>query len=110
MSGMRIKHSVRAQVMDGSGTEKQGMPPAARVGPRGEAECVWSNSLRKHRVERGFGLVAFVVSGIIAVTASGQATGHSFGNPDVLQWAPSRTYHVENYKLKLRFDQLKRSE
>jgi aminopeptidase N len=48
-----------------------------------------------------------MVSGIIAVAASGQETDHSFGKPDVLQWAPSRTYHVENYKLKLRFDQLK---
>jgi aminopeptidase N len=83
------------------------MPPAARVGPRGEAECGWPNRLRKHRVTRVLGLIGFVVSGIIAVTASGQETSHSFGNPGVLQWAPSRTYHVENYKLKLRFDQLK---
>lgn len=29
---------------------------------------------------------------------------HVFGNPDVWQWPPSRTYHVENYKLTLRFD------
>ena len=64
-------------------------------------------ALAKPRVKRGLGLIAFMVSSIIAVTASGQETGHSFGNPDVLQWAPSRTYHVENYKLKLRFDQLK---
>lgn len=107
MSGMKIKRSLRVQVKDGSGTEKQDMPPAAGVGSRSEAECVWPNSLAKHRVKRGLGLIAFMVSAIIAVTASGQESGHSFGNPDVLQWAPSRTYHVENYKLKLRFDQLK---
>lgn len=32
---------------------------------------------------------------------------HAFGNPEIWQWAPSRTYHVENYKLSLRFDQPK---
>ncbi|MGA8235975.1 MAG: hypothetical protein WB918_05605, partial [Candidatus Sulfotelmatobacter sp.] len=104
---MKSKRSVKVQVTDGSGTEQQGMPPAARVGSQSEAECVWPNSPAKHRVKRGLGLITFMVSGIIAVTASGQETGHSFGNPNVLQWAPSRTYHVENYKLKLRFDQLK---
>jgi aminopeptidase N len=83
------------------------MPPAARVGSRSEAERVWPNSLAKHGVKRGLRLIAFMVSGIIAVTASGQETGHSFGNPGVLQWAPSRTYHVENYKLRLHFDQVK---
>jgi aminopeptidase N len=33
--------------------------------------------------------------------------GRVFGNPSVWQWAPSRTYHVENYKLRLHFDQAK---
>jgi aminopeptidase N len=98
---------MRVQVTDGSGTEKQDMPRAARVESRNEAECVWPNNRVKHRVKRELGLIALMVSGIIAVTASGQQTGHSFGNCDVLQWAPSRTYHIENYKLKLRFDQLK---
>ena len=28
-----------------------------------------------------------------------------FGDPNLWQWPPSQTYHVENYKLKLRFDQ-----
>src|ERR1700728_5299129 len=65
------------------------------------------SALAKHRVKRGLRLIAFMVSGIIAVTASGQETVHSFGNPGVLQWAPSRTYHVENYKLRLHFDQVK---
>src|SRR6202167_6417523 len=107
MSGMKIERNVGAQVTDGSVTEKQSMPLAAGAASRREAEWVWPNSRAKHRVKRGLGLIAFMVSGIIAVTASGQETGHSFGNRDVLQWAPSRTYHVENYKLKLRFDQLK---
>jgi aminopeptidase N len=104
---MKIKRSVRVEVTDESGAEKQGMPPAAPVGSRSGSERVWLDSRAKHRVKRGLRLFAFMVSGIIAVAASGQETGHSFGNPDVLQWAPSRTYHVENYKLKLRFDQLK---
>ena len=107
MSGMKIERSVRVQATDGSGTEKQGMPPAARVGSRSEAERVWLNGRAKLRVKRGLGIIAYMLSGIIAVTASGQEIGHRFGNPDVLQWAPSRTYHVENYKLKLRFDQRK---
>ena len=64
-------------------------------------------ALAKPRVKRGLGLIAFMMSGIIAVTASGPETGHSFGNPDVWRWAPSRTYHVENYKLTLRFDEPK---
>ncbi|HET7750806.1 MAG TPA: HEAT repeat domain-containing protein [Terriglobales bacterium] len=28
-----------------------------------------------------------------------------FGNPEVWQWPPPRAYHVENYRLKLHFDQ-----
>ena len=34
-------------------------------------------------------------------------TNHVFGNPSVWHWPPSRTFHVENYKLTLRFDELK---
>jgi hypothetical protein len=43
----------------------------------------------------------------VVLTGHAQAAGtdaHVFGNPDVWQWPPSRTYHVENYKLTLRFD------
>ena len=32
---------------------------------------------------------------------------HTFGDPGVWQRPPSRTYHVENYKLTLHFDQQK---
>jgi aminopeptidase N len=35
------------------------------------------------------------------------AEAHVFGGPDIWRWAPTRTYHVENYKLSLRFDQSK---
>jgi aminopeptidase N len=42
-----------------------------------------------------------------AAAATGQGKPHVFGNPDVWQWAPSRTYHVENYKLTLHFDEPK---
>ena len=107
MSDMTIKRSVRVQVRGGSGKEKRRILSAARVGSRSQAERIWQNSLAKHRMKRGLELIAFMAVVVIAVTASGQEAGHSFGNPDVLQWPPSRTYHVENYKLKLRFDQLK---
>ena len=43
----------------------------------------------------------------LSVAPAAQARAHVFGNPDVWQWAPSRTYHVENYKLKLHFEQAK---
>ncbi|HEX4020349.1 MAG TPA: M1 family aminopeptidase [Acidobacteriaceae bacterium] len=32
---------------------------------------------------------------------------HTFGDPNIWQWAPSRTYRVENYKLTLHFDEPK---
>ncbi len=32
---------------------------------------------------------------------------HLFGNPDLWQWPPSRTYHVDNYHLTLHFDESK---
>ena len=41
----------------------------------------------------------------MAGVATGQEKAHVFGNPDVWQWAPSRTYHVDNYKLTLHFDE-----
>lgn len=44
---------------------------------------------------------------MLAISAAGQEKGHTFGNPDVLKWGPSRTYHVESYKLRLHFDQPK---
>lgn len=37
--------------------------------------------------------------------AVAQQASHVFGNPSVWQWAPTRTYHVVNYKLALRFDE-----
>jgi aminopeptidase N len=36
---------------------------------------------------------------------AGAAPLHAFGNPAVAQQPPKRSYHVENYKLTLRFDQ-----
>jgi aminopeptidase N len=83
------------------------MTSAGRFELQSEAERISGQSLAKHKVRRWLELFSFMVSGVIAVTASGQGAGHSFGNPGVLRGAPSRTYHVENYKLKLRFEQLK---
>lgn len=107
MPGKKIQRSLRVQATGGSGTQKQAIPLARRVGLRREAEDAWPKNLAEHRARRRLGQIAFVVSVIMAATAAGQETGHSFGNPGVLQWAPSRTYHVENYKLRLHFDELK---
>jgi hypothetical protein len=63
--------------------------------------------LPKSSVSRWLGLLALILSNTVATNATGQEKGHTFGNPDVLQWAPTRTYHVENYKLNLHFDQPK---
>jgi aminopeptidase N len=41
----------------------------------------------------------------LARGAAPQEASRAFGNPDVWHWPPSRTYHVENYKLSLHFDE-----
>ncbi len=54
-------------------------------------------------------LIRFIAAIILAnvAFAAGQTDAHVFGNPDVWHWPPSRTYHVENYKLVLHFDEPK---
>jgi aminopeptidase N len=52
----------------------------------------------------------FLLTGIwvfILVATMQAAEMHAFGNPEIWHWAPNRTYHVEDYKLSLRFDQPK---
>ncbi|MGB6488249.1 MAG: M1 family metallopeptidase [Steroidobacteraceae bacterium] len=45
---------------------------------------------------------------IVALICSCLArAGEESGNPGSMRWAPNRTYHVENYKLKLHFSQSK---
>ncbi|HKT67905.1 MAG TPA: M1 family metallopeptidase, partial [Terriglobales bacterium] len=51
--------------------------------------------------------VVICFSTAACLPAAAQAKPHTFGNPEVWQWPPPRTYHVENYRLKLRFDQAK---
>jgi len=55
------------------------------------------------------GSIAFILSVVLgtAAGAAGQGRAHVFGNPDIWQSAPTRTYHIENYKLELRFDEAK---
>ncbi|MFZ0432920.1 MAG: M1 family metallopeptidase [Candidatus Acidiferrales bacterium] len=62
-----------------------------------------------HVPRRWFGPVTIFLAVAFAVSAgaAGQESAHVFGNPDVWQWAPSRAYHVENYKLTLHFDESK---
>ena len=61
------------------------------------------------RMKRNLGLAVFLLCAVLAtqVDAIGQTAAHSFGNPDVWQWPPSRSYHVENYRLSLHFDEPK---
>jgi aminopeptidase N len=61
------------------------------------------------RSRQRFGTIDFVLIVVLASAggAFAQDSTHVFGNPEVWHWAPSRTYHVENYKLKLHFDESK---
>jgi len=59
-------------------------------------------------MQRAFRLIASAVSGLFFVQAPAPASSpHVFGDPLIAQRAPSRTFHVENYKLTLHFDQSK---
>lgn len=49
-------------------------------------------------------LIATIVLACFGGTAA-YAKYNVFGDPNSWHWAPSRTYHVQNYKLKLHFDQ-----
>ncbi len=49
--------------------------------------------------------LASLLSLPIVTPSSAQSGGdHTFGNPNVWRWPPSRAYHIENYKLVLHFD------
>jgi aminopeptidase N len=50
------------------------------------------------------GCLAAAFLGVALATAQ-QDRARAFGDTDVWQWPPSRTYHVENYKLRLHFDE-----
>jgi aminopeptidase N len=65
----------------------------------------WHPDWQHMRLRLGF--VAVTLCSLLAspLSAPGQGASHTFGNPNVWRWAPSRTYHVENYKLTLHFDQ-----
>lgn len=52
-------------------------------------------------------ILALCICSSIPLTAAAQASTPVFGNPRVSHWPPSRSYHVENYKLSLRFDEPK---
>lgn len=53
-----------------------------------------------------FAFLALIAALVLAVPMrSDDAANHVFGNPAVWIWPPTRTYHVENYKLTLHFDE-----
>jgi hypothetical protein len=76
-------------------------------GPQHMAERIRSKECVKNRLRRWFGSSVLFLSVVIAVSAAGQEKRHAFGDPTLWQWAPSRTYHVEKYKLMLHFDEPK---
>ena len=84
---------------------------AGRLGQRDVAKGNCSKPLVKlvHRSGQPFGGFDFILSVVLASAAGAfaQDSAHVFGSPEVWHWAPSRTYHVENYKLKLGFDEPK---
>jgi aminopeptidase N len=52
-------------------------------------------------------LALFCMSCTVSVAAPVFADAHVFGDPTITHWAPNRSYHVENYRLALHFDQAK---
>jgi aminopeptidase N len=61
--------------------------------------------VRKFPTRRIGGWAAFVAIALFARAAVRGAP--AFADPNAWQWAPSRAYHVENYRLKLHFDEPK---
>lgn len=47
------------------------------------------------------------MSWAVSIAAPTFADDHVFGDPAITHWAPNRSYHVENYRLTLHFDQAK---
>jgi aminopeptidase N len=62
---------------------------------------------RLAQVMRQLGLTVFTLSVFFSTgaCAAEEAKPKVFGNPDVWQWPPTRTYHVEDYSLTLKFDE-----
>ena len=75
--------------------------------PQHMAERSRSKECARNRLRRWFGSSVLFLSVVLAVNAAGQGERHAFGDPTVWRWAPSRTYHVEKYKLMLHFDEPK---
>lgn len=50
-------------------------------------------------------LTALLAAAALPLAAHGQKPAAPFGNPAVWHWAPTRSYHVLDYRLALRFDQ-----
>lgn len=57
----------------------------------------------RHGVNRALGILMLAAGGLFTA-GRGLAAAGVFGNPAVVHRAPKRAYHVENYRLALRFD------
>ena len=91
----------------GPDTQTRSRLRATIHGPQYLTERIRSKECVKNRLRRWFGSIVLFLGVVLAVSAAGQEKRHVFGDPDLWQWAPSRTYHVEKYKLTLHFDQPK---
>lgn len=78
---------------------------------RGIATPSWRRDLAKIRVGAFAGIAAATLGVLLALAGTrqtaAQANAHVFGDSNVWHWVPTRTYHVENYKLGLHFDEPK---
>jgi aminopeptidase N len=70
----------------------------------GKSERLRLSPIRR-QVSRTAHILLLVGIASSSSTLAGAAPPHAFGDPAVTHRAPKRTYHVENYKLKLHFNQ-----
>jgi aminopeptidase N len=79
-------------------------PPSANARKTPRASLVRTSRAAMYRKAiTSLILGKFLYAGIYPTLAA----VHVFGDPDIIQQMPTRTYHVQNYKLRLRFDQSK---
>jgi len=91
----------------GSGTQTRSSLRPTIHRPQHMAEPIRSKECAKNRVRQWFGSRVLFLIVVLAVSAAGQEKRHAFGDATVWRWAPSRTYHVEKYKLMLHFEEPK---
>jgi aminopeptidase N len=98
--------------------QPSGLPLLSHLRPAG-ANRVYGVSMRQHSdstcrphgagrmklAARTRAIGALLASACLAAPAPAQSSPPPFGNPAVWHWAPSRAYHVLDYRLSLHFDE-----